>query len=418
MKKYNYYSRKGFTLSVLIIVVVILVIIGMALLALSVNEFNFSAREENRIQAYYIARSSAEAVVDYINADNTTLEVVDKLIEYNIDVPAEYLESPAYFESNHLGDINSGYKVWLSQLTDKEGQQKGVRPVVHSEATYRTSTRKLSAELDKINFFGSTINTWNYVVLPGSTGTYVYGDITLFDGADAEIHPNLVDDPSELEAYLGPGLDGEPGKVYTEEIGAESLFVGWVDRVLSKTDYDDLPDPVLLEDEYEYIYIDDPLDPEYDPGAEDLNCDFLITADDGDNPLVVNLGKVGSKKNDPVSKDLKINGGGTLWLFISEDNLTFNGGFEVVDDTRVVVFVLDNLTLDLQCGNGIFDAVIFAPFATVDLSANIEGIGSVFAEEVNVESGAVIKPTGVLPLYPEDFGFDSLGYKIVAWYDE
>jgi Tfp pilus assembly protein PilX len=55
-KKYNYYSRKGFTLSVLIIVVVILVIIGMALLALSVNEFNFSAREENRIQAYYIAR--------------------------------------------------------------------------------------------------------------------------------------------------------------------------------------------------------------------------------------------------------------------------------------------------------------------------------------------------------------------------
>ncbi len=63
-------EQSGYTLIMTLIVMVVLMILGTALLNLSVAENRFTNRNEDKLQAYYIARSGAQAIADYMVADD------------------------------------------------------------------------------------------------------------------------------------------------------------------------------------------------------------------------------------------------------------------------------------------------------------------------------------------------------------
>ena len=63
------HNNKGSALALVIIIFAVGMILGTALLRISLAETNFTARQENRMQAHYIARSGAQAVAEYMISD-------------------------------------------------------------------------------------------------------------------------------------------------------------------------------------------------------------------------------------------------------------------------------------------------------------------------------------------------------------
>lgn len=66
-------NQSGSALAMTLIVMLVLMIFGTALLNLSVADNKFANRNEDKLQAYYIARAGAQTVADYIMADGESL---------------------------------------------------------------------------------------------------------------------------------------------------------------------------------------------------------------------------------------------------------------------------------------------------------------------------------------------------------
>jgi hypothetical protein len=64
-------EESGAALVMTLIVMLVLTILGTALLNISLAENKFAKRNEDKLQAYYIARSGAHAVAEYIAKDNS-----------------------------------------------------------------------------------------------------------------------------------------------------------------------------------------------------------------------------------------------------------------------------------------------------------------------------------------------------------
>lgn len=64
LKRLN--NEKGSTLALVLIVMAVLSVLGAAVLNVAVAETRFAVRAEDRLQAYYIARSGAQAVAEYM----------------------------------------------------------------------------------------------------------------------------------------------------------------------------------------------------------------------------------------------------------------------------------------------------------------------------------------------------------------
>lgn len=62
-------GRKGSALVVVLIVMAVMSVLGTTVLRIAVAENNFTARQENKMQAYYIARSGAQAIAEYMIKD-------------------------------------------------------------------------------------------------------------------------------------------------------------------------------------------------------------------------------------------------------------------------------------------------------------------------------------------------------------
>lgn len=59
-------NQNGSALPLVLVTMLVLSILGSTLLLLNTTETRQVAREEKRVQAYYIARSGAEAIAEYI----------------------------------------------------------------------------------------------------------------------------------------------------------------------------------------------------------------------------------------------------------------------------------------------------------------------------------------------------------------
>ncbi|QZY56984.1 hypothetical protein [Crassaminicella profunda] len=133
-------NEKGAILPLVLIVMLVLVFLGTILLFLSVTESRQVAKEEKNMQAYYIARSGADAIAKYIieNKDEAT-----KLIDappsnpvylVNGEFKSDYIENPE-------DDIGGSFVVNITR--------KDKKIVIISTATVKDFNKTVSLTLNK-----------------------------------------------------------------------------------------------------------------------------------------------------------------------------------------------------------------------------------------------------------------------------
>ena len=93
-------NRKGGTLAFLLIIMAVFTILGTVALRIAVAENNFSIRHENKIQAYYLARTGAQSIATYMIRDPHG--DANDLINKASDVPDEYMGGTINISVNQL----------------------------------------------------------------------------------------------------------------------------------------------------------------------------------------------------------------------------------------------------------------------------------------------------------------------------
>ena len=68
--KSKFFNESGSVLALTLVIMLVLMILGTALLNMSLAENKFAIKQEDKMQAYYIARSGAQAVAEYMVLDN------------------------------------------------------------------------------------------------------------------------------------------------------------------------------------------------------------------------------------------------------------------------------------------------------------------------------------------------------------
>jgi hypothetical protein len=78
-------NRRGSALALVIVVMAVLMILGTTVLRIAVAENKFAKHNEDKIQAYYAARSGAQSVAEYLirDANNDAEELLGKTSEWN-----------------------------------------------------------------------------------------------------------------------------------------------------------------------------------------------------------------------------------------------------------------------------------------------------------------------------------------------
>ena len=76
-------NEKGSSLTLVLIVMVVLTVLGSTLLFFNSSEARQTIREEKKTQAYYIARSGVETVLDYILNNPDKIENLNTKININ-----------------------------------------------------------------------------------------------------------------------------------------------------------------------------------------------------------------------------------------------------------------------------------------------------------------------------------------------
>jgi hypothetical protein len=74
-------NENGSALAMVLIIMVVLMILGTALLSISLAENKFSIKNEDKLQAYYIARSGAQSVAEYLVKGENAALVLNKSSE-------------------------------------------------------------------------------------------------------------------------------------------------------------------------------------------------------------------------------------------------------------------------------------------------------------------------------------------------
>lgn len=84
MKRYLR-KRNGGALALVLVIMAVLMLLGITLLRVAVAENRFAKHNEDKIQAYYAARSGAQSVAEYIIRDayNDADELLDKTSDWN-----------------------------------------------------------------------------------------------------------------------------------------------------------------------------------------------------------------------------------------------------------------------------------------------------------------------------------------------
>ncbi len=158
MFKFNN-KRKGSALVIVLIIMLVLSILGTAIMRVAVAENTFAKRNEDRLQAYYIARSGAQSVAEYMirDAHGDAKDLIGKDSKPK-DVSGGSL--------NVSVDKNDGVIHIIS-----EGEYRGVKQyakVILNESTWETDARGVFdhaiAAIDSVTKGGNA----NHAVIEGS----------------------------------------------------------------------------------------------------------------------------------------------------------------------------------------------------------------------------------------------------------
>jgi len=125
--KVSVHSKNGSALAVVIIIFAVLAVLGTAVLAVSVSENKFVNRQEDKMQAYYIARSGAHSVAEYL-LRNPSADT-DDIIGADSEINSQLKGGEGSFQVSVVDDI-ANRVVRIESVGTYKGIQQTARIIV------------------------------------------------------------------------------------------------------------------------------------------------------------------------------------------------------------------------------------------------------------------------------------------------
>lgn len=315
-------NNRGIALPIVLIIALILTILGTVLWHYSVRDLIFAEKNLKRMQAYYIARSGADAVAQYIvdNPDGIDMkEYVDALVNSPKSYPTSISGDPkGYFEIEVTRDSGKGIIIIQSVGTVDEISQKvsltlyelvtGEEPLFDMAVFSNTAIElKGSARIEGdvgINSLepGSVVLAWSTAI---DGNLFIAPDADpekILTGARPNPRDNITNDILEMTQERVYGLPPFPD--FPEDLSWRGSFtVGWN------------PSPPY------HIYEDG----EYD--SITVKSELVIHVGDEDRILRVNSLEVSGSGKITLNRT----GKGRLYLYVN-DNFNITNGATINND--------------------------------------------------------------------------------------
>ena len=303
-------------------------ILGAAVLKIAVAENNFATHHENKLQAYYLARSGALSVAEYMVRDavNDAHELVDKTSEWNEQISGGRfrVETESVPSSSDIDIISTGEYRGIRQQTKIRvtGSSTGIGGILQHAIAAKEGI--------------STANdNGNGLYIDGSIATKG-GGISLGDKGVASgtqvTDPNLIFPPIILPPDRSPAVG------------------------------------------YNLIFNDDVNTKSYAPTVETTKL----------APTYISAGNITLEKKD---KPFKVTGDGVAHLY-AQGNLLFNpdGWFDVASTAKLYVYVVGERTVKAKGSGTLNNVFIYAPDSHIEWNNANAGdiIGSMIGKTVKL----------------------------------
>lgn len=274
-------NKKGSALVLVLIFMVVLTVLGTAVMGIAVTENRMSIYQENKMQAYYLARSGAQSVAEYMITDPHN-NAIKMLNHTSADVTP--MDNGKFFV-----DVSNDPSS-KSALIVATGTYRGVEQQVSVQVTY--SSDGVGGIFDHAvvaqNGITSQGGGGNNITITGSVATKT-GEIVISDGSNT-ITGGKVIDP---DLYFPPVV--EPDE-----------------------DEDGVPD-------YDFIF--------------DTINDSETFHSTSDDPLHI-FAKNIELKNDSIT----VTGDGIVHLYVQESVLVdTNASFDISEDAKLYVYIIGQM---------------------------------------------------------------------------
>ena len=368
MKTINSKKRKGVTLIIVIMTMVVLTVLGGTLLNVSSASNKFAVIQENKMQAYYAARSGAAAVANYI-IENPTKDNVDKLI------------SKGKSNETFLSD-GSKFNVQVNQRESGDlevvshGESKGVKQrttVILSKIGGENFTSSLNYTMAAKNFINH--------------GNSSSGGVNKFSikGNVAVKSENTDNISNQVKNSVGiKGAQGVPNLAFPE-IKPPSDF----DKTYS-IKFEDGQGLGGFKNSYEL-------------NTNSKEMDYKIVDD-----LIVD------------GWDLTVTGKGVARIYVYGNMKLKNASINSNEGAKIYIYVVGSGTVEINGVKGDNKFVLYAPNSAVTLNSANDGTihGSIIADNITLHNQITIE-------YDEDIELPSdqntnpnvPGYEIKNWED-
>ncbi len=344
-------EQKGMAIPMVLVFMAVLMMLGTALMQFSTAEAIQVARGKDKKQAYYVARTGADATAAWIIGN------------YN-DVSE--LNAASYLPFNGTGYLDYGnFKVNVEEL-DNGKLRINSRGFAGNTSDIVNLTVVPQDLFDNAMFGTAFINLKGSVIINGNLECN--GTIT-FDGTAYTMSDEY--ECIENSERIYPEVDPFPENNSTEIIDVSN----------------GITHPITSESSYDKINVKN-------GGTLSFNVstDTVVIVNDLD-----------------VKGSLKVEGTGTLYLYVR--NFVVGGNGKVVnnaDSTSLIVLLPPNGLINFG-GSPEFRGIIYGPNATATFSGDTEFTGSLIAGEVvNNGNPTVNYDPAVADLSPDDIPVDNL----------
>lgn len=334
MKKYITSNNEGGALAVVIIVMAVLTILGTVTLRVAVAETNFAVNQENKLQAYYLARSGAQSVAEYMvrDANEDAHEIIDKDSEWNEQLSGGkfMVEVSSIPSSNDIDIISTG---------EYEGVQQKVKIRVTGSSVGIGGIFQYAIAAK--NGISTDSESGQNIVITGSVATKS-GNINL--GNHGEVTGEKIYDSNLIFPVIELPPDRNPSIAYDLNLGTVNLT-----------------------------------------GSSDT----MTVNTSSTKPLYVSANSITLKNS-----SFNVTGNGVAHIYVQGNlNLDTNSNFEVASTAKLFVYVVGDRNVTFSGAGAQNNLFIYAPDSHIEWNNAGAGdfLGSLIGETVMIHNKTHIK---------------------------
>jgi len=333
MKKY-FKNAKGGALVMVLLVMVIMTILGTTLLSISLAENKQAIRENNRIEAYYLAKAGVEATASWILRPETTPDQIDQLIAKT---------------SNNIDYGNGEFNVEVIKSPDNDDLVLIGNGIVNKvTSSTRMIIEKSNDPIDNLKF--------DYSVYLMNDTTY-NGNLTI-DGSLG--HPEDV-----TVSFSGNSkLTGSQEAKNIEYVISKTPKS---DKTITLTD----PSQIVFDENIKTIMFANGID-------TDKTIEIITGTESGEVNIVVNGNFIYGKKNHSV---MKITGNKKLNIYV-KDSVNINADVNIDKEPQKLLFLLESTGSFIIDTNVVFNGFVYAPKGIFETKGNANIKGAIIADKV------------------------------------